>query len=356
MALDFPNSPSVGDEFTGGGFTWVWTGTTWSKLAASTGGGGTGFFLYTGTSGFTNFALVSPQPAGVYFITSKLNDTTYDVYAIASNGDLAGYTNTERLITTVEFEKVVVIGGTSSDTLTFDTKSTSFTTSKTDINDGAPAFITSVSVADLESFNDTTVITGGNFATDVQVFFVGTDAVDRPAKSIVRSSSSSLIATRPDAMPPSVAPYDVKIINPGIPLPTQAPTQHILPDAITAGASPTWSTYSQLFWEQGETTSLTLLAGDVEATDIDYSIISGSLLPNMTLNGETGVITCSDDSAYLPGDTTTFTVRAVDAGGNTADKVFDLHVNNYSVNSFFLQSFPQAGDLEPALLIDFGLD
>lgn len=357
MAISFPVSPVIGQEFEAAGKVWVWTGSTWDAVATSAGGGGgTGFQLFTGTSGFTNFELPFPQPAGVYFISSDLSDTTYDIYAIAADGDLVGYTTSDQLIATEEFEKVVVIGGTNSDTLIFETKTTAFTSSKSDINDGAPAFITSVSVSDLESFNDTTVITGGNFATDVEVYFRGTDNVDRAAKAIVRSSSTSLIATRPDNMPPTFAPYDVKIINPGIPLPTQAPNQHILADAITAGAFPIWSTYSQLFWEQGITTSLTLVAADAEGSDIDYSIVSGSLLPNMTLNSETGVITCSNDSGYLPGDTATFTVRAVDTAGNTSDKTFDIHVNHYSVNSFFLQSFPQAGDLEPALLIDFGLD
>jgi len=37
MALVFPSSPSVGDEFTGGGFTWTWNGTSWSKISASGG-------------------------------------------------------------------------------------------------------------------------------------------------------------------------------------------------------------------------------------------------------------------------------------------------------------------------------
>ena len=354
MALDFPNSPTIGDEFSGGGFTWVWTGITWNKLAANTGGGGTGFFLYTGTSGFTNFTLTTPQPAGVYFITSDLNDTTYDIYAIASNGDLVGYTTTNQLITTDEFVKVVVIGGTNADTLTFDTKATSFTTSKSDINDGAPAFITSVSVTDLESFNDTTVITGGNFATDVEVYFVGTDATDRAAKSIVRSSSSSLIATRPDNLLPDFAPYDVKIINPGIPLPTQAPTQHILADAITAGTYPVWVTTSPIFWEQGETTSITLVAGDTEASDIDYTIIAGSLWSGFSLDQETGVIT-GDDSALATGDQMTFTVRATDTAGNTSDRSFVVYLNSYPVYSFYFDPFINAGGLEDMMLFDLNL-
>lgn len=355
MAISFPSNPNIGDEYTAGGFTWVWSGSSWDKIAKGV-GGGNGFFLYTGTSGFTNFALVAPQPAGVYFISSKLNDVTYDIYAIASNGDLVGYTTNDRLIATGEFDKVVVIGGTNADILDFNSKSTTFTTSRSDINDGAPAFITSVSVTDLESFNDTTVVTGGNFATDVQVFFIGTNNAELAAKSIVRTSATSLIVTRPDALVPDFAPYDVKIVNPGIPLPTQAPNQHILLNAITAGNYPIWSTYSQIFWEKGVSSQITLLASDTEGSDIDYTIIEGSLLPNMSLNSETGVITVSNDSGYSPGDSTTFTVRATDTAGNYADKEFDLYVNHHNVDSFLLQAFPQAGQLEPALLIDFGLE
>lgn len=354
MALNFPSNPAIGDEYSAGGFTWVWNGTSWDKVAATTGGGGNGFYLYLGTSGNTNFELVSPQPAGAYYITSVAGDNTYDIYAISSAGNLVGYTNTARLVTTEEFAKVTVIGGTNDDVLQFDTRTTTFTTSKSDINDGAPAFITSVSVSDLESFNDTTVITGGNFATDVEVYFVGTNAVDLAAKSIVRNSSSELIATRPDNLLPDYAPYDVKIVNPGIPLPTTAPTQHILVDAITAGTYPVWVTTSPIFWEQGETTSITLVAGDTEASDIDYSIIAGSLWPGFTLDGENGVIT-GDDSSLNTGDFMNFTVRATDTAGNTSDRTFDVYLNSVPVYSFYFDPFSTAGGIQPLLLSDLNI-
>lgn len=35
MAINFPDSPTIGDEFTGGGFTWTWNGSSWEKVAAS---------------------------------------------------------------------------------------------------------------------------------------------------------------------------------------------------------------------------------------------------------------------------------------------------------------------------------
>lgn len=311
------------------------------------------FYLHLGTSGNTNFELVEKQPAGIYYIETELSDTTYDIYAIDKNGNLVGHTTTSRMTASAEFSHVVVIGGTSDDVVKFTSKSTTFTTSKSNINNGAPAFITSVSVSDLESFDDTTAVTGGNFATNVEVYFVGTNDVDLAAKSIVRNSSSELVVTRPDNLVPDHAPYDVKVINPGINLPSTAPTQHVLSDAITAGGYPVWSTYSQIFWEQGETSSLTLLAQDSEGSDIDYSIVSGSLLPNMTLDGETGLITCSDDSIYSPGDTANFIVRAVDTAGNTSEKEFDIHIDHYAVNSFYFQPFVQAGDLDLSLLSDF---
>jgi len=34
MAINFPDAPSTGDEFTSGDRTWKWDGTTWESLAA----------------------------------------------------------------------------------------------------------------------------------------------------------------------------------------------------------------------------------------------------------------------------------------------------------------------------------
>ena len=45
MALAFPNSPLVGDQYTSGGVTWQWNGTTWDIVISGGGGGGGGSSL-----------------------------------------------------------------------------------------------------------------------------------------------------------------------------------------------------------------------------------------------------------------------------------------------------------------------
>jgi len=42
-AIDFPDSPSVNDEFTSGDKTWVWNGTVWNTVTSAIG--------YTGPTG-----------------------------------------------------------------------------------------------------------------------------------------------------------------------------------------------------------------------------------------------------------------------------------------------------------------
>ena len=45
-AFDFPNSPSVNDQYTANGVTFKWNGTIWQRISASSGAQGT-----TGSAG-----------------------------------------------------------------------------------------------------------------------------------------------------------------------------------------------------------------------------------------------------------------------------------------------------------------
>lgn len=341
MALDFPSNPTIGDEFTGGGFTWVWSGTTWSKLAAATGGISGDFVLTVGSSGNTTYVLDRIYPSGRYLIDFVNNDTTYDIYFIAEDGTNAGYTNTDVALVSADFEEVVVIGATNNEVITFTYQGTSTSPSSAGDVATAGAFINSVVTSNLPNINDTTVVNGGNFAANVAVSFIGQDNVELAAKTVVRTSSTQLLITRPDNLLPAQSPYALKVTNPGIPVPTGT-NSHLLTNAITAGTAPTWVTTSPIYFNLGNPTNITLLATDTEGSDVDYALQSGTLPNGLSLNGETGVISGTYSGAAIEGDTATpITIRATDAGGNFIDRTFTPTANAAPVITTIQANIPK---------------
>jgi hypothetical protein len=321
MALDFPNSPTIGDEFTGGGFTWVWTGTTWSKLMATT-TGGNGFSLIVGASGNTTYAFSTPQPAGAYSFMSELADNTFDIYLISPTNTNVGYTSaSSALEASGEFDRVVLYGATTNDIINFEFKPSASPATSGDVADGAAPFLTSATPTTLESIDDTTTVTGGNFASDVQIVFTGQDDVDRAAKNIVRSSSTSLIVTRPDSFPVEQEPYTMTATNAGITNPSTG--VNVLTDYFDAGGGVTWVTTSPLPTATKDASySTTLEATDADATSVGYALTAGSLPTGLSLNGSTGVISGTPTTE----ESQTFTVTATDAGGNASGREFVLAV------------------------------
>jgi hypothetical protein len=315
-SLTRPANPDIGQTYYNGtlGVQEIYTSSGW--LPAT----GANDFNVTLSGTVTTATFTKEYFAGAYTIASALLDSTYDIYVYDSVGNQVGYTKSPSLTATGNFNKIVIIGGTQGDLLSFSYKTT-FTSSNTTAEVTAGAFITSVTPTALNSIDDTTVITGGNFASNVAVYFMGSDNIERAAKSVVRSSSSSLIVTRPDSFPTSLGTYKVIVENPGITRPTGS-SLHILNNAITAGTTPNWTTGTTLPEPLiGSAYSTTLVATDTEGTDIDYSIISGSLPSGFSLNEETGVITATSPTAFA---NTTFTIRAVDTGGNTVDRAFNI--------------------------------
>lgn len=280
-----------------------------SGIVAS-GGGAQKFVLSVGSSGNNNFQLSEKLPAGTYTISSNLGDTTFDVYLVDANGNQSGYSSGGNIVAETSFSSVSVIGATSGDVLTFE-RNQIITPSSLGDNTGAGAYITSSSNYSLEYLDETTTITGGNFAPDVEVLFVGQgDNVERPAKSIVVSSTTQLIATRPDYLPATQSPYNIVVRNPGTPLATGSSEFRLL-NGAAAGTGPVWITTSLPSFIPNTAYSVTLQALDADGT-VTYSLVSGVLPIGITLNSTTGIIS----GTATEGGTRNLIIRATDNSNN----------------------------------------
>ncbi len=285
------------------------------------------FIINTGNSGNTTTTLSQNFPAGSYVITSALGDTAYDVYFIASDGSSAGSASaagaTSTITASVAFNKVLIYGTQNSDTFTFTFKYV-FSPSNDDSSIvAAGPRVTSLSTSTLAKINDTTTVTGKNFASNVAVTFTGSDNLARNAKSVVRNSATSLTVTRPDDMPNSYQPYTMTVSNPGISSPTSTNLHKI--GSIGAGSVPVWTTSAgdlSTIFVKDSAYSHTVAATDADAgSAITYSVVSGALPTGISLNASTGAITGTSSSSF---GVYNFTVRATDAGGNYVDRAFSI--------------------------------
>jgi hypothetical protein len=285
------------------------------------------FTIMTGANGYSRVDLSKTFPSGTYVITSKLLDTTYDIYLIAEDGSNAGYLNASSYIqmtitASKAFNKVVLYGATNDDVLAFEYRPVFSASGQSTSQDaGAAARVISINTSDLPNQNNTTTITGQNFASDVVVTFTGTDNVARSAKSISRTNSTTLIVTRPDDMPTTYAPYTITVNNPGITVPSST-NIHKLTNSITAGNAPSWTTSATLqAYRKNEAYSQTLQSQDADGNSaVAYSIVSGALPDGLSFNTATGVIsgtpTANASASY------TYTLRTTDSGGNYVDRTF----------------------------------
>lgn len=283
------------------------------------------FVINTGTSGNNVFELDRTYDPGSYFLSIVSGDTTYDVYAISPSGEYAGYTNSSTIDISDKFNKIVILGLPNNDSAIFEYRGVFNAPSATGSVESAGAYVTSVNTPSLPDIDDTTIVAGGNFATDVEVYFVGQDSSETAAKNIVRSSTNQLIVTRPDSLDPANAPFSIKVVNPGIPSPSGT-NLFRLSNSITSGSIPAWSTDETQYWNVGQSSTISLLATDADAGSISYS---GSLPLGFSLssNGEITKDVEFDDTTLTNNDFDTFTVRATDLGGNYVDKEFTLTYN-----------------------------
>jgi surface protein len=184
----------------------------------------------------TTTTLSSNYPSGKYSLLSSLADSSVDVYAYNSAGNLVGTSSGLTLTTTGEFNKVVILGGTATDLISFLYNQSGFVSTATSSEITAAAAISSVSPSFVNLANTQLSILGSNFASDVAVYFKGTDGTERAADSVTRNSATSLTITSPDTLPTEYSPYSIIVENPGVARPTKS-NSHILQDAINAAVT-----------------------------------------------------------------------------------------------------------------------
>jgi Putative Ig domain len=306
-----PANPQIGQTYYNGtlGVQEIYTTSGW--LPAT----GANDFNVTLNGSITTATFNKEYFAGAYTINSALLDNTYDIYVYSGDGSVVGYTKSPSLNATGNFNKIVIIGGTTGDLLSFSYKTT-FTATNTTSEVTSGPVISSVTPTALVSINDSATVTGANFALNVDLKIIDSSNNEISPKSLTRISNTSITFVRPDNFAPGT--YSLKVTNPGVTPPTGT-NLHILSNSITSGSSPSWQTASALpVISTGVPYSTTLLATDTEGTDIDYSIISGTLPPGLSLNQETGVISGTPTQEIF----SQFTIRAVDAGGNYVDRIF----------------------------------
>lgn len=273
------------------------------------------------TGAYTSVTLPKEYPAGSYTLTSAVGDSSFDIYAFNSNGQLSAYTKTASFNPTVGFIKIVILGGTIGDLFSFVYKETFSSIDDSDEVTAGPV-ATSVSQPSLPNLNDTFILTGRNFAANATVTFSSANVAYTPAlaKNVVRNSETSLTVTRPDLFPANFAPYTITVQNPGVVNPTGS-NSHILSNAITAGSGPTWVTGSTLSYTAGSPYD----GDNLSATDPDnggaitYSIVSGTLPTGLSLSSS-GVISGTTSNSQV-----SVTFRATDSANSYTDKTIKFN-------------------------------
>lgn len=167
-------------------------------------------------------------------------------------------------------------------------------------------------------------INGSNFKVGCVVKLVSSNGTEYSVGTTTRVSSTQLTITTADDLLVSGEPYSIKVINPsGI--------SGLLPSALDAGSPPTWTTSAGTIATINDAYGsyspiVTLSATDPDGGSIVYSIESGALPGNVSLNTSTGAI--SGDPNNISSSTTyEFTVGATDVGSNKTNRTFNIIVN-----------------------------
>jgi hypothetical protein len=174
--------------------------------------------------------------------------------------------------------------------------------------------------------NQTFVIAGGNFSTGDVTTFIGNDGTIITASSTTVNSGTQITAVIPkSSFVNSKEPYDIKITNSTNQFGT-------LSNVINVDNPVTWTTSAGNLGTVNHDvtgTHFTLSASDPDGDTITFSEVGSNLSASgISLNTSTGVLSGDPTDQSVGGSTTySFTVRAT-ANGKTADRDFNIIVQN----------------------------
>ena len=188
----------------------------------------------------------------------------------------------------------------------------------------APPTVSSISGTIFPSSNSTITITGSNFksGSTISIEGAGVSGIARNlATTFVNSGELTAATNAASVNYVAGASFDVKVTNP-------SGLSAVLTPAGTIDAPPVWSTGAGTVatWNSTASQSVTVTATDANSDTITYSLQSGSLPGNTSLNSTTGEISSGGVTAVSGQTTYTFTIRAT-ANTITADRTFNIVVN-----------------------------
>lgn len=188
----------------------------------------------------------------------------------------------------------------------------------------SPPVVATVSPTTFNGESGTVItVNGTNFKTGAIVTFI-TNGGSEYAATTTFVNSTQLTAPTPRVFTVAEEPLDVKVTNP-------SGSQATLENAIDCGGIPSWSTASGTIAtindEYGSYSPIaTIAATDPDSRPITYSVESGSLPGNTSLNTSNGQITGNPNNV-ASSTTFTFTAGAADPAGNKATRSFSIIVN-----------------------------
>ena len=164
--------------------------------------------------------------------------------------------------------------------------------------------------------NDATniTITGTNFVSVPQVEAISSTGAITRANSVTFSSATSIVANFTIATDTT---YFIRVEN------NDGNAVRSGSALLTVSDLPAWTTAAGSLGsnEAGSSVSYTVAATDATS----YAVASGSLPGSVSLNTSTGAITGTESGATSE-TTYSFTIRATDAQGQTADRAFSITI------------------------------